>query len=142
VAEVKAKAERWETKFKSALVEHAVTDAAKKHGASADQLRAILKDIKVVEGTDGQFTPMVSLQGESGVVELDEAVRRMKGLPQLYGNLFRSAAVSGVGSSSNPAGAQPGTTNTLTPQQAAKLPASEYFRVRSQQRNRMPWAGR
>jgi hypothetical protein len=141
LTKARTSAEQWETRYKSSLIDNALTAAAAQHGAfNAGQLAAMLKsNTKVIADGNGNMVPVVSFQDEDGSVDLPvgEAVARMKGRPDQYGNLFKSTAVSGIGGNSNVGGVQPGSTGAITPQQAARLSPKEYMKARAQ--GRLPW---
>ncbi|REJ65637.1 MAG: hypothetical protein DWQ31_16995 [Planctomycetota bacterium] len=57
----------------------------------------------------------------------EEAVRRMKELPELYGNLFKSGVVSGIGGNSATGGLQPGANGKVD---VRKLSPGQYREIR------------
>ena len=89
-------------------------------------------DEKTGKGT-GKYKPVVEMPdvdattGEQVVMTRtpEEAVKRMKELPEMYGNLFRSGVVSGIGSSSATGGLASGAggkidVKNLTPSSTRK----------------------
>jgi hypothetical protein len=85
----------------------------------------------------GSLTPMIDfpdIDEKTGkeVISLrtpEQAVQRMKELPEHYGNLFRSNVVSGVGSGSATGGAQPGEGGRIDP---TSLTPEQYRRLRKE----------
>jgi hypothetical protein len=143
--EVKSLAEKavqWESKYKQALVDRALQDAAASHDAfNISQIVSLLRPMtKIVEKTDdqGQITgdaePMVDLtdiETETGKPTItrrtpEDAVRRMKELPSLFGNLFKSNVVSGVGAGTATGGNTLGNGRV----DVKKISTAEYMRLR------------
>jgi len=120
IAAAKQEAQQWERRYKDATISRDLKDAATSQGAfNADQVVALLREMTtLVEITDkatgqpsGQFKTVVdfsetdSKTGKTITMRKtpEEAIRRMKELPEAYGNLFTS----------NPA-PQPTTPTTRT----------------------------
>jgi hypothetical protein len=141
IAEEQAKAKNWETRYKEETVTRALSDAAASGEAfQPNQIVTLLKGMtKLVEEVDeqsGKATgryktvvefPDVDAEGNptTSVRTPSEAVKRMKELPEIYGNLFKSNVVSGIGSNST-TGVTPGhngkiNLRNLTPQQYREL---------------------
>ena len=113
---LKQKAETWENKYKSSMVDRALQDAAIKNDSfNPTQVTTILKTMtKIIEQTDeageplGEYSPVIDLidvDGKTGEQIItrrtpEDAVKRMRELPEQYGNLFRSNVVSGIGAGS------------------------------------------
>ena len=57
----------------------------------------------------------------------ESAVKRMKELPNIYGNLFKSGVVSGIGSSSATGGLASGSGGKIDPR---KLTQQQYMEIR------------
>ena len=108
--------EEWENRYREGTVERALQDAAVGGDAfNTETVMAVLRpmtrlteitDEKTGKGT-GKFKVVVDFPdtdpntGEPTVTlhTPEIAVKRMKELPQIYGNLFKSGVVSGIGSS-------------------------------------------
>lgn len=141
----KTAAEQWESRYKSSVIDRSLQDAA----VSADafnpaQIMGLLRPMtKVTEKTNeagepaGDFAPMIDFPdidektGEQ-VITLrtpEEAVQRMKELPQLFGNLFRANVVSGIGSGSATGGVQSGEGGRIDP---TKLTPEQYRKLRKE----------
>jgi hypothetical protein len=131
---------RWENLYKESLVEQSLRDAATHHEAfSSDQIVTQLRHMtRTEEKLDangkptGKYKPVVDFpekaeSGETTVTPLspDAAVKKMKAMPQVYGNLFRGNVVSGIGSGSG-AGA-PAGTGKIDPR---KLSMQQYLEIR------------
>ena len=136
---------QWENRFRESMVERALQDAAVTGDSfQPAQVVTILRQMtRINEVTDektgkgtGKFKVVVDFPdtdpttGES-VITLhtpESAVKRMKELAAIYGNLFKSGVVSGIGSSSVTGGTALGVTGkvdvkNLTPQQYAEIRA-------------------
>jgi chromosome segregation ATPase len=141
VVELKKKVQVWESLYRDSTVERALQDAAVKGDAfNAEQivvlLRPMTKLLEVVDErtgkTTGKYKPMVEMSdvdpktGEpvQMVRTPEEAVKRMKELPDTFGNLFKSGVVSGIGAGTATGGAPGGgrvDVRKLTPQQYREL---------------------
>jgi hypothetical protein len=136
---------QWENRFRESMVERALQDAAVTGDSfQPAQVVTILRQMtRINEVTDektgkgtGKFKVVVDFPdtdpttGEP-VITLhtpESAVKRMKELAAIYGNLFKSGVVSGIGSSSVTGGTALGSTGkvdvkNLTPQQYADIRA-------------------
>jgi len=141
VTDLKQKVTFWEALYKDSTVERALQDAAVKNEAfNSSQIVVLLRPhTKLLEVVDektgkptGKYRPMVEMDDvdpKTGdpvtmVRTPEEAVKRMKELPENYGNLFKTNVVSGIGAGGAP---NPGLGNgrvdvrKLTPQQYREL---------------------
>ena len=117
LAEAGKKATVWESMYRDSTVQRALQDAAVKNDAfSPSQIIVLLKPLtKMIEDTDpvtqrpnGQYKVVVEMPdidpktGQSTLMvrNPEDAVKRMKALPDQYGNLFKSGVVSGIGAGS------------------------------------------
>jgi hypothetical protein len=137
----KEAANRWENQFKQTLVERTLQDAAVQHEAfNASQIISLLRPMtKVAEKLDdhgkgtGQYEVIVDLadvNSETGTSQVtrrapEDAVKRMKELKDLYGNLFKPNVVSGIG-----AGTAQGNGGGNIDRK--KLSTAEYMRIRKE----------
>ena len=129
-----------EAKYREAVVSQQLGNAAAKADAwRQDQLATILRQMSRTEQAkdeSGKYTgefkvvidlPDVNDAGESvtTVHTPDSAVKRMKELPNSYGNLFKSGVVSGIGSGSGAGVVTNGKLDVrkLTPQQYQEIRA-------------------
>jgi hypothetical protein len=135
--------------FETSTIERSLLDAAVTNEAySSQQLVALLRGrSKMVEKKDdkgkpvGDFSVMVELDdrdattGEPIVTTRtpDAAVKRMKELPELYGNLFKNGVVSGLGGSSVTGGVTPGANGLLSREQVKALTPAQYDKIRKEQ---------
>jgi hypothetical protein len=73
------------------------------------------------------------VDGKSVVTQLppDAAMKRMKQLPALYGNLFKANVVSGIGGNSNTTGQPAGPSGPVDFKALAKNPA-DYMKLRKE----------
>lgn len=144
VKEQAEKAVLWENKFRQTLIDRTLQDAAVTNDAfNPTQILALLRPMtKIVEKTDdqgkstGELVPIVDLTdidtktGESIITRRtpEDAVKRMRELPDLFGNLFKSNVVSGVG-----AGRAAGGSNTgdgrVDPR---KISMDQYMKLRKE----------
>lgn len=138
---VKDQSKQWETLFKNSVVDRSLQDAAITHEAfNPTQIMGLLRPMtRMQEKKDdsgnplGLFSPVIDFldinetngEQETTLRTPEEAVQRMKELPQLYGNLFRSNVVSGIGSGSATGGVRSGEgridPTKLTPEQYRKI---------------------
>jgi len=145
LVESEKKTQIWEELYRESTIQRALQDAAVKNDAwQPSQIVTLLKPMtKLVEGVD-PVTNRPNGNYEAKVVMLDvnpktgqqeemtrtpqDAVARMKELPEMFGNLFKSGVVSGIGSSSATGGLMPGKggqidVRKLTPQQYREIRA-------------------
>lgn len=144
VEDLKESAEKWEDLYKSSVIDRSLQDAALAQDAfNPTQIMGLLRPMtRMQEQTDdngdslGQFSPVIDFldvnetngEQETTLRTPEEAVQRMKELPQFYGNLFRSNVVSGVGSGSATGGVKSGE-GRIDP---TKLTAEQYRKVRKE----------
>jgi len=143
IEEAEKKTHVWEALFRDSTIERSLQDAAVKHEAFnpaqiVTQLRPWTRVIEVMEEKTGKptgkYKPVVDMPdvdattGEQVMMTRspDEAVKRMKEMPEQWGNLFRSNVVSGIGASSATGGLTPGQggridVRKLTPQQYREI---------------------
>jgi len=139
--ELQKKVVFWENLYRDSTVERSLQDAAVKNDAfNSDQIVVILRPLtKLLEVVDektgkttGKYRPMVEMNdvdpktGDPVVMVRtpEEAVKRMKELPETYGNLFKSGVVSGIGAGQATSAALGGgrvDVRKLTPQQYREL---------------------
>jgi hypothetical protein len=150
-AELKSEREAkasWEGRFKESLIARALQDAAVKHEAynPAQIVKHLRENTKVVEKTDdkgkptGEYVPMVDfhdVHSETGEPLMtqrtpEDAVKRMKELPDQYGNFFKTNVVSGIGGNSATGGLQPGAGGKLSAQQIKNLTPEQYRKIRQE----------
>jgi hypothetical protein len=118
-AAIEQERDLWKTRHDNNLLEIEIIRSAEKHEAfNSDQIKAILLPLtKPVEalGEDqkptGKFAGRVKFPGLDKDkkpitldLSVDEAVKMMKEMTELYGNLFKSTAVPGTGSNNNGSG--------------------------------------
>lgn len=140
LTEAEKKAQEWETRYTTETISRSLTDAASKGDAfSPDQIVELLRSkTKLVDGK-----PMVDFEdthaetGERITTQLSpsDAIKRMRELSTVYGNLFKSNVVSGIGgggAGSGVGGTGKVNVKSLTPEQyrelRAKNPAALYGR--------------
>jgi hypothetical protein len=139
LATTQKQAAEWKTKYESAMIDGAIVSAGNSAEVfSTAQFAALMRGrakMQTVEDGDGKreevFLDFDDVDAESGRTytasrPVAVAIRRMKELPNLYGNLFKSGVVSGAGGQSGAGGIGPGgkiDVRNLTPQQYAKIRA-------------------
>lgn len=121
----KEEAIRWRDRYTTSTITQALVSAAATHEAVVpDQIVDLLKaNTRLVEATDengkvtGELVPMVKLKGtdkdgKSIILDLSvaDAVKQMKEMP-MYGNLFKSGAVGGIGGTNTPGAASGGLSD-------------------------------
>jgi hypothetical protein len=133
--ESEKKAQTWESLYRDSTVQRALQDAAVKNDAfSPSQIVTLLKPMtKRPTNSYEVKVEMLDVNPKTGDQEVmvrspEDAVKRMKELPEQYGNLFKSGVVSGIGSSSATGGLMPGQggridVRKLTPQQYREIRA-------------------
>lgn len=134
-------AERWEHMYKDSMIERSLQDAAVSAEAfNPKQIVNLLKPAtKMVDETDDEGVPVGKMTPKIDFEDIDEktgeriatlrtpeeAVKRMRELPTLYGNLFKSNVVSGIGTGSATGGVTSGKGNIdkkrITPEQYRRL---------------------
>lgn len=96
----------WESLFKQETVARSLQDAAQAADAfNSNQIVGLLRPYTELKDVEGKLMPMVDFPDidEKTGEEIStlrtpmEAVKRMRELPKLWGNLFKSNVVSGVG---------------------------------------------
>ena len=145
----KKEAGQWREKFNEALIDRSLTEAAAATDVfSVQQVKALLRNnTKLEQQRDpltGQltevFVPKVTFEDrdENGNVvqtttDPESALKKMRILTGVYGNLFKSGVVSGVGSSSATGGTgmSPGANGKLTNDQIARLTPAQYQEIRA-----------
>lgn len=148
LTETEKKAHIWEQMYRDSTVQRSLQDAAVKHDSfSASQVVTLLKPMtKLVEALDpvtkrptGQFEVQVVMmdvnpktgQREEMTRTPDEAVARMKQMPEDFGNLFKANVVSGIGASSATGGVMPGRGGRLDAATIKKLTPAQYREIRA-----------
>jgi len=125
------RANYWEGLFKQEAVSRSLQDAATTADAyNPNQIVGLLKPYTELKDVEGKLTPMIDFPdidektGEE-ITTLrtpSDAVKRMRELPKMYGNLFKSNVVSGVGAGQGAsAGADKIDPSTMTSEEYRKL---------------------
>jgi len=138
----KEQAVRWENQFKQTLVDRTLQDAAVQYDAyNPSQMISLLRPMtKVTEKTDDQgrgtgayevIVDLDDINGETGAHQVTrraptDAVKRMKELQDVYGNLFKTNVVSGIGGGTAPNTNAPGKIDP------SKISTAEYMRLRKE----------
>jgi hypothetical protein len=121
------RAQDWENRYRESHINRELQDAAATNDAYNSRqivslLRPKTKMVPVLDGAGketGDYQVVVDLDdvvdGKPAVTQLtpQAAVKRMKELPETYGNLFKSGVVSGVGSNSATGGLSPGSAGKV-----------------------------
>jgi hypothetical protein len=142
IKEHETRAHEWENRYKTETVTRSLQDAAIQADAfQASQIVALLTPMtRLVEMIDektnkstGKFRPVVDFpdvdaDGNPAITVRtpEEAVKRMKDLPETYGNLFKSNVVSGIGANSS-TGVTPGANGKIN---LRNLNAEQYRELR------------
>lgn len=138
--------EAWKQRYTESSIVRNISDVAVTEGAySPEQIVSLLQaQTRLVEDTDadgtptGTFTPKVKFkdtdaEGKSVTLELtiQEAVKRMKDLPDRFGNLFKANLNGGLGGNGTvPAG------GTIDPSKIKNM--SDYQRMRERVTGKKP----
>ncbi len=148
LTDTEKRAQEWESRFREAQIVRALQDAAVSNDAYNSQqvvrlLRPMAKMVEEVDEKTGKATGEYKV-----VVDLDDisteenkpivtqhtpdgAVKRMKDVPALYGNLFKSNVVSGIGANSATGGLLPGAKGSLDLEKIAQDPKL-YRKIRAE----------
>ena len=146
VAEIESKGKTWETLYRDSTVDRALVDAGIKYdafqpGQIMTQLRPWTRMVEVMDETtkrgSGKYKVVVDfpdVNATTGEPEMttrspEEAVKRMRELPDNYGNLFKTGVVSGIGVNST-GGAAPGGDGKLSAKQISALTPAKYREIR------------
>lgn len=131
--ETEQKAGYWENLFRETEINRSLYDAAVAEDAfQPNQVVTLIRsNTKLVE-EGGKYKVVVDFPDIDPATNEEvmtqrtpkEAVKRMKELPEMFGNLFKSGVVSGIGGSSGAPGTGPNgqvDVRKLTPEQYMKL---------------------
>jgi len=131
--------ERWQKMYQSEKIDRSLLDAAGPEAFNPTLIVDLLRNqttlkAENVEGED-RLIPMVNFNdvdektGEpiKTLRTPEDAVKRMKELPQIYGGLFRANVVSGVGAGA--AEATPGANSRID---VTKLTPEQYRKIRKE----------
>lgn len=126
LTEAEERAKTFEGKFVDSTIHRALLDAAAANDAfNVQQVIALLrpKTKLLNDGPVVDFDDISVETGEAIVTQLTplEAVKRMRELANVHGNLFKSNVVTGVGASNGSAQTGKIDVRKLSPQQYAKL---------------------
>jgi hypothetical protein len=130
--DITEKVTHWENKYKDSTIARALQDAAVSGDAyNPAQLVTILRPMTKLTEENGEFKTIVQFPdtdattGEPVMTARtpEEAVKRMKELPEVYGNLFKSNVVSGIGSHSATGGLTSGKDGKIDYKKLAQDPA-------------------
>ena len=136
--------EMWEQRYRGETVERALMDAAVGGDAfNTNTVMSVLRPLtRLTEITEektgkstGRFKVVVDFPDTDpttgdpteSLLTPESAVKRMKELPQIYGNLFKSGVVSGIGSSSATGGLASGGGGKVD---FRKLTQQQYMEIR------------
>lgn len=145
MSEADQKAHAWEALYRDSTVDRSLQDAAVKHeafntGQIVTQLKPWTRLIEVMDDKTGKGTSKYQVVVEMPDVDPttgqpvpftgtpEEAVKRMKEMPDQWGNLFKSGVVSGIGSSSATGGLIPGQSGKID---VRKLTPAQYREIRA-----------
>jgi hypothetical protein len=147
LTDAEKRASEWESRFREAQIVRALQDAAVVNDAyNTQQVVRLLRPMaKMVEEVDektgkgtGEYNVVVDLDDlsteDKPIVTQhtpDGAVKRMKDVPALYGNLFKSNVVSGIGANSATGGLMPGAKGNLDLERIAQDPKL-YRKIRAE----------
>lgn len=132
ITELTKRAELAENRFVDSTIKRDLQDAAVGGDAfSPSQIVTLLRPMtKMVEDKTMVDFPDISAEtGEPIVKQMtpEEAIKRMKQLPETYGNLFKSGVVGGIGAASATGGLTPGQNGQVDPR---KLTMDQYLELR------------
>ncbi len=132
----------WEQRYRQSLLDRELQDAATVNDAfSSSQIIALLRPMtQIIEEHDEQGKPLGKYSVVVDLQDIDtktneqiitrrtpsDAVKRMRELPQLFGNLFKANVVSGVGQGSATGSGLSGNGRV----DVRKLSAEQYMQLR------------
>jgi DNA repair exonuclease SbcCD ATPase subunit len=142
----KEAATKWETMYKDSVIQRSLQDAAVSAEAfNPTQITGLLRGNTTMRPAideagveiENEMVPMVDfsdIDEKTGdrITTLrtpQEAVQRMKELPELYGNLFRANVVSGIGAGAATGGVTSGEGGRVD---VSKLTPEQYRRMRKE----------
>jgi hypothetical protein len=127
VKSLTAERDTWASKYQDSVILRSITDAAAEEEAfNPRQIIALLKpETRLVDELDsegkptGNYIPKVKFNDEGVVLDMTvpEAVKRMKDLPEQYGNLFKANVNGGLGLSGGIGGTAPKDIKNMTPEE-------------------------
>jgi hypothetical protein len=146
LSETEEKGRLWEALYRDSTIDRELIDAGSKNDAwqpsqIMTQLRPWTRLIEVVDEktnkSTGRYKVVVDfpdVNATTGDPEMttrspEEAVKRMKELPDIYGNLFKANVASGIGANST-GGASLGGDGKLTAKQISSLSPAKYREIR------------
>jgi Skp family chaperone for outer membrane proteins len=131
---LKSRAETAERRYVDSTISRALQDAAITGDAfNSNTVVTVLRPmVKMVD--DNPMIDFADISAETGepiVKQMtpEEAIKRMKQLPEIYGNLFKSGVVGGLGSASATGGLTPGSNGKVDPR---KLTMDQYLKLRKE----------
>lgn len=132
LSQLAKRAEAAEQRYVDSTIARSLQDAAVGGDAfSPNQIVTILRPMtKMVEDKPMIDFPDISAEtGEAIVKQMtpEEAIKRMKQLPETYGNLFKSGVVGGIGAASATGGLTPGSNGKVD---VSKLSMDQYLELR------------
>lgn len=131
-------AQTWESRYNDLKINYEIGNAAQKHGvlgASVPFLEAFLRpQVKLTEEKDDEtgevrgHAAMVDFndQGADGKpvqvqLSVEDTVKRMKELPEMYGHLFQAPSGGGLGGSSGSPGKKGGFNKSMSQEEYMRL---------------------
>jgi hypothetical protein len=134
IRELEERAVKAETRYVDSTINRSLLDAAVAGDAfNPNTVISVLRPyVKMVDDKPMIDFPDVSAEtGEPIVKQMtpDEAIKRMKQLPETYGNLFKSGVVGGLGAGSATGGLTPGSNGKVDPR---KLTMDQYLKLRKE----------
>lgn len=147
--EIESKAKTWESRYRDETISRAILDAASLHDAFRPEqiVRELRDNTYLKEDVDpatgkpnGRYKVMVDFNDHDPVTKEpivtqrtpEDAVNRMKELPEKYGNLFKAGVASGLGGAQGTGSLTPGQDGVLTKDQMARLSPAEWARIRKE----------
>lgn len=132
LSQAKAEADKWRNQYTDSTINRSLQDAAVGGDAfNPNTVISVLRPfVKMVDDNPMIDFPDVSAETGDPIVKQmtpEEAIKRMKQLPETYGNLFKSGVVGGLGAASATGGLTPGSNGKVDPR---KLTMDQYLELR------------
>lgn len=134
IESLRSRAETAERKFVESTISRSLQDAAVRAEAfNPNQVVTILRGmVKMVEDSPMINFPGLNDRGEEVELQMtpDEAIERMKALPEQYGNLFKANLNGGLGAGSATGGVSLGANGRIDPRKIRDV--AHYQRIRKE----------
>lgn len=135
LVQAKTEVDLWRNKYTESKITRALQDAAIAGDAfNPNTVSTVLRTmVKMVDDNPMIDFVDVSEDTKETIVKQmtpNEAISRMKQLPEMFGNLFKSGVVGGVGAASATGGLPPGSNGRIDPKKITSM--EQYLKIRKE----------